>query len=248
MTREELVSYIQNSLLVGRVADADAVQLSGFECTEDEEFKRKEIEGSVEFNGMYFKITDDGKVILEYYAADYKYLDFGDSVDEISDCAFWYNKTIEELVAPSVKKIGDGAFRDCTLRHADFASVTEVGSYCFAYSGIETLQVPMLEVLHDFVFVGCCKLTELNLPNVKQMGNCSYAFGLEKFYAPKLDILGKSFFRECISLQEIYTPNVWMVERGAFCRCYAVMNGGNITLRSDAYIEPSALEDVIEYK
>ena len=80
MSRDELLSFIRNAVLMGdtlNVYDIGGIySYLDLDSLEFEIFKNS-FNGSVEFNRMYFK-ERDWKIILTFCASNYKYLDLGD--------------------------------------------------------------------------------------------------------------------------------------------------------------------------
>lgn len=89
--------------------------------------------------------------------------------------------------------------------------VTSIQSNAFAYSGIESIDLPSsLIEIRDGVFSGCEKLTSINIPNnVTEIG--SYAFSgckkLSSVNIPSGVISLHSTFKDCIELTYITIPN-----------------------------------------
>lgn len=115
----------------------------------------------------------------------------GQPVICIGEKAFM-NATVSEVVLPkSLKAILGEAFRGCSrLRHIDIPNTTEyLGSYCFAYSGIEELAFPthMTKVPNGC----CCECKQLE----------RVAFGT------RVTTIGYAAFQGCTKLREISLPD-----------------------------------------
>lgn len=90
------------------------------------------------------------------------------------------SSSIKTLDLPNCKKINTLGFS----KYDDSEYMMEIASY--VDSELESLNIPNCEILGDGAFLGCPKLKQLDLQNIKQIGK--YAFrdckGLEKIWIP----------------------------------------------------------------
>ena len=98
-------------------------------------------------------------------------------------------KLTNVTIPANITKITSSAFRDCTsLKNVDFLNtsasvITEIGSYAFAGSGVETVDLSKLTALTkigNYAFNNASSLKNLTLPNSKLTTISSGAFYLAK--------------------------------------------------------------------
>ena len=153
---------------------------------------------------------------------------------------------ITGINAPSLKKIGAGAFYMCIyLESVDLSKVTEIGMTAFAgCSSLKSVKLSAdLAELSDFVFYECYKLSGVDLSNVVRFGKgCLYGVALPstleltsaeyigaeafveaedknnlvKIIAPKVTYIGEQAFLGCYNLAEVYAPALVEIGSAAF--------------------------------
>ena len=194
-----------------------------------------------------------------------------------------YNKDKTEIVAvpyaltsvflPStVKRIGNGAFAGLVnITVIDLSRIESIGSYAFANSGLEYVDIPSsITVLQDGVFFGCANLKSvggvsqlveignqaffgckalgvLSLDNVKTIGNNAfYSSGFTGLYAPKAEVIGASAFEDS-EIEEISLPNATTLGYRAFAsiRTLKYVSLGAITeMASNVFVNSANIESV----
>ena len=174
MTREELYSYIQNSILLGRIYNFNDIP---------EKYKERHsstfaeyFDGSVEYNNMYFKINEDNKIVLTLCLDTYKYVDLGDCVDIIEPYAFCEHTNLIGLKSESVTEIGSGAFLRSSIKYATLDSLREISTGAFYNSDLIEISAPKLEVVNEEGFYACSGLSKINAPSISYIGRDAFAY------------------------------------------------------------------------
>ena len=164
MNREELLVYIRNAVLIGDMVNncQDFDVITNLECRIKEYVDlvelKESINGSIEYNGMYFK-EENGEIILTLCLGNYSELNLGDSVDAIGHCAFLHNTAIKKVTGKCVSRIGKCAFAECGIKGVDFPILTEIGEGCFYGSFIESVKLPLLDKISSGAFKECHHFT-----------------------------------------------------------------------------------------
>ena len=233
MDREELLSFINNAILLGEVESGEILDNleeseDGGNCCsswqyrfyrnffEELSFIRSQIEGSVCFDNMYFKVIDN-KIILMLCTSEYESIDLYDVVDEIAPYAFAYNSYVKSITALSVKQIGKRAFFHSAIEKINFPNVIKISKEAFSSTIIKEVDFPNAEEIEEDVFY-----------------NCAY---LKRFNAPKLKVLLNIF--EHTSWEHLSAKSVASVAKHALYSRQAK----EIDLGSATYIHPKALCD-----
>ena len=187
MDREELLSFINNAILLGEVesgeildtfvenGDGDLLTSSWQylfynNFPEKLDFIRSQIEGSVCFDGMYFKVIDN-KIILTLCTSEYESMDLYDVVDEIAPYAFAYNACVKSITALSVKQIGQYAFFHSAIEKINFPNVIKIAKLAFSRTRIEEADFPNAEEIEEKAFYNCFNLKRFNAPKLKVLLN-----------------------------------------------------------------------------
>lgn len=124
-------------------------------------------------------------------------------VEKILDSAFYFCNSITEMDFPKLIDFGFQAFANCqSLEKFKAPFLKKLCEYAFTnyndFSGIwletpnlNTLIIPNVETADDYAFAYLSGLTELDLPNLKTIGeNAFYESGVNYLYAPELQTAG----------------------------------------------------------
>ena len=224
INRNELQSYIENCLLIGKVCTEKDILYAyekngswnpGYEINSHFEL----FVGSVEIDGMYFKMSNDN-IILTLCLSDYKKINLGDAVDIIGPLAFAWNRKIYKLIAPAVQSIACNCFNNCSIAYAEFKSLTNMDKCAFNLSSIRKIKIPKLEIIDSCVFSDCMHLESVNAPKVTRI--CSYAFSgsaIRKITTEELVFIGENAFFLCDNLKVIDAPKLKIISESAFKYC-----------------------------
>ena len=156
-----------------------------------------------------YYIQDDGKVTITYYAGISSEVTVPETLDGypvvgIGKAAFAYNESLRKVVLPDcIQKIGDGAFRGCTMleivqlpKQINEATFFEMFKDC---ESLITVQIPDgVKMLAKEAFGGCSSLEEIILPE-------------------SVTNYGPGVFRGCQNLKNITIPgSISMYASSAF--------------------------------
>ena len=153
-----------------------------------------------------------------------------DGLTAIPEKAFWGCENLKNVtLGASVKTIGKSAFERCGFTGINLTNVTEIGDYAFYFSKLETVDVPAATktgkgafmncpelktavvngtTLDLYMFFYCTALTELNAPNVTDIGECALAYCVKLTALPleKVTAIGNGAFRNCHGLTDVQLP------------------------------------------
>jgi len=191
MTREELIAYIDNSIMMGDIVTEKSEiyqRLNKLIYYYGEE----ELLGAVCVDGvMYIKKDDYNYIHLVYYdvrQGRYEKLDLADCIDIIDEDAFSRDVRLKSISGESVIKIGNSAFYDTHIENINFPNVEEIGTSCFYAANIKSATLNKLkkvsaeafklskirnfrgdevEVVEDDAFYGCLDLRFLRVSNAR---------------------------------------------------------------------------------
>ena len=131
------------------------------------------------------------------------------------------NKTLRELDAPSLEKMG--LFCLCnnnSLKELDVPKLEKMGNNCFKENiSLEKINIPELKEMGDSCFrLDNHSLKELDAPKLQKIGcECfSATFNLETLNILELKEMGDSCFNYNNLLKEINAPNLEKMGRGCF--------------------------------
>lgn len=196
---------------------------------------------------------------------------------EIPDGAFSDYTFLKEINIPSsVTNIGNYAFSGCTgLKSVTIPnSVTIIGRGAFANSGIETIDLPNLDILDASAFYDCTQLKKATLRQVTEIGTGVFShapFLQEVILKENIDIpegtfrmdrnlrfviaekgvgkIGPSAFIDCSGLEQIIGfESATKIEEKAFSNCYSLkkINFPNLTRHGEsAFSDCYSLEEAI---
>jgi len=188
MNRKELISYINNSIMLGNVVTEDSEiywKFSKYVATQDEDCCN--VLGAVEVDGFYLKIDNNNKIHLACYIGEDEEVDLGNCIDIIDDESFLFNDTVKSLSGRSVIKIGVFAFTDLPLTKIDFPNLKEIERYSFPYTQLENVVLNKIKVLSGDAFTGT---------------------PLKSFRGDEVEVVEDRAFEDCINLQSIILPKV----------------------------------------
>jgi len=107
----------------------------------------------------------------------------GISIGELAFGRDFYDKDLEGLesitFSPSVKIIGDGAFRYWgSLKHLDLGTSVEfIGNHAFASCGMEAIQFsPEVKFIDNYAFMECPNIKKLEIPKKKNKSHRRHGF------------------------------------------------------------------------
>ena len=170
-------------------------------------------------------------------------------VKGIDASAFEDNDYIQNVVLPdSCVEIKKSAFRNCSSLISVFGQgVKSVGSYAFAESPVETVNLRNLNIIGSYAFFECKNLSSITLERATEIG--SFAFketlslgnivcnnvtemgmavfeksGIASFNADNLTTLGNNCFLDCINLASASIERLDILSFGAFNNCVSLKN------------------------
>ena len=143
------------------------------------------------------------------------------SVKEIGEDAFKYSR-LEKINLENIEKIGESAFSWCEhLKEVVLPpSIKEIGKGAFCYSGLEKINLENVEKVGESAFSWCESLKEIVLPpSMKEIGKEAFYYsGLEKINLENVEKVGDYAFKGCKHLKEIVLPpSVKEIGEEAFC-------------------------------
>lgn len=197
-----------------------------------------------------YEINSDG-FITNYFGSQENVI-VPDVVDNkrvkgIGASAFEDNDYIQNVVLPdSCVEIKKSAFRDCSSLISVFGQgVKEVGSYAFAESTVETVNLRNMKVIGSYAFFECKNLSSITLERATEIG--SFAFketsslqnivcnnvtemgmavfeksGITSFNADNLMKIGNNCFLDCINLTSASAGKLNALSFGAFNNCVSL--------------------------
>lgn len=137
----------------------------------------------------------------------------GCSLRIIEKGAFANSPYLKKIIIPnSIVQIEDEAFMNCpnldTVIFEKNIQLKEIPKYCFAFSGLTTINFPeSLEIIDDMSFYLCDKLENIDIfnTNVKYIGNSSFASTSisRVVFPPTTQYIGSLAFANIKSLQTI---------------------------------------------
>ena len=204
---------------------------------------------------------DSNGYITEYFGSDENVIvpDVIQSkrVKGIEEGAFEDNDYIHTVILPdSCVEIKNSAFRDCSSLISVLGNgVKTVGSYAFAQSTVESVNLRNMKTIDSHAFLECEKLSTITMDRVVEIG--SFAFkqtfsleniscsnltklgmavfeksGITSFTADKLTEMGNNCFLDCIHLTSASAEMLDYLPFGAFKNCVSLKNI-NIPLLSE---------------
>lgn len=151
----------------------------------------------------------------------------GVTVTAIGENAFWYCRSLTEVVLPeTVTQIGAAAFRDCILlsRLNLPTGLTEISDWAFANTGLTQVTIPDgVTTIGICAFYDCDELTDITIPDsVTSIGASAFrSCAFTSFSIPKgITVIAEGTFEVCTSLTELSIPRtVTTIEKDAFSSC-----------------------------
>ncbi len=171
----------------------------------------------------------------------------------------------EVRISSTVKRIGEGAFRDSSIRGLDISNgydvPIEIGKECFR----DCVRLYSLRISRDIeeipygMCLSCPALSYAQIYSngpVKKLGALAFAncTSLPSFYAGKgVEVIGKGAFANCYALKNIWLPKSTNTARiigdYAFSNCHSLeyFNFNNViqSIGSGAFINCRALTNVV---
>jgi hypothetical protein len=152
----------------------------------------------------------------------------GISIGELAFGRDFYDKDLEGLesitFSPSVKIIGDGAFRYWgSLKHLDLGTSVEfIGNHAFASCGMEAIQFsPEVKFIDNYAFMECPNIKKLEIPK-------------------KTKVIGDMAFYECPKLTQVTITGGDSIAEKAFFGCTALTSielGDSLRILGDQAFE-----------
>ena len=142
-----------------------------------------------------------------------------DTCTKICDEAFLYCNFLTTVNANNIQTIGYKGFYYCShLKSINLENLTSLSPCALSLSRIEELKNDKLEIIPDRVFASCVALVNVDLPNVKSIGEKAfdYCYSMKKAYFPSLEIIGEKGFWACSGLEYINFPSLEIIENEAF--------------------------------
>ena len=180
-------------------------------------------------NGYMPDATEDD---WEYWVPWAKYADEITSVQvnygvtDIGDLAFYNLENLQTVaLASSVQEIGYGAFAFTTsLGDVSIPSVTYIGEFAFAYSGIKNLNsADNVHTVDHYAFYLCPNLSAVRTSStLVSIGEEAFAgcYNLSSIGTlAYLNDLGREAFTECDKLTSVTVGNTYYIGAGAFYGC-----------------------------
>lgn len=161
----------------------------------------------------------------------------------IGEKAFYFTSSLDKVDFNFVTKINTMAFSNSSVEWINTPILDYLGSYCFAnYSEfgktyninniLKSIYAPELNEIDDYAFAYTGGLTELDLPNLKSVGNNAFCeSSVNYLYAPNLKTAGslptadnsvvvtKSVFEECAEANPNPTLTI-QGEKGSYAENY----------------------------
>ncbi len=163
-------------------------------------------------NGKAIKIktkdNNDIEIELDKLNRITKYTN--NKITKLNDLFLYMNDTLIELNIPNVEFIGECCCTASDLKVINAPNVKKICGESFMSSSIEEIDFKNLEILEESCFIGCEKITTLNLPKLKSMGYGCFVNSqfLCDINLPSLIVLDSNCFYEASSLKNVYLPNL----------------------------------------
>lgn len=186
----------------------------------------------------YLPAFIDGTANFEDYYSSIR------NVSAIRGYAFVSNTTVINANFPKVKKIGEGAFKNCNeLTTASFPMCTYVGPSAFSWctklreaylpvlssvpnatftwcSALESIYAPNILTIEQMGFYGCSKLSNIDFPKVSSIGYAAFqGAGILSAYFPYVTALSNYAFSSCSSLTDVSMPRLIAINDDVFYGC-----------------------------
>ena len=163
-----------------------------------------------------------------------------DTINSLFGSVFKGCISLKYIYAPNVTEIVSKIFFDCdsltfiTDKHptkneemgAFFPNLIKIDERCFeGCSNLETVNLPKVETLGNYVFSDCSNLETVSLPNVRILGSYafSYCSNLKNVYLPLITSFPIGAFAYCENLTGTFKINKYIDEIG-----YAAFAGTKI--------------------
>lgn len=149
----------------------------------------------------------------------------GKPVTKLCNDLFLSKNKIVSVDAPSIKYVGNSAFRMCTsLTTVNLPNVETIESNAFTGdSAIRTLEFPKLKSVGGSSFESCTELTSFNAPMLEKIGYSSFGeCGILATFSDMQNItsIGDSAFFKCYKLNSpINLPNLTTLGEYTFAYC-----------------------------
>jgi hypothetical protein len=185
----------------------------------------------------------------EFESREYAYaLELRNQQTEIPKSVFESDENLTRISAPSVRDIGDTAFRGCIcLESASFPQVRCIGEQAFNdCENLRDVSLDKVEKIGDSAFQNCVSLRFVDLSALQSIGEYAFA-GCERIACallPEACRIGGNAFHGCKELRYVFIPKADKMERNTFSRCenltYVSIPGVKV-LESGAFFQCGAL-------
>lgn len=155
--------------------------------------------------------------------------DFEDVVTRIGDFAFYGCTKLTAINAPKLTEIGNSSFANCINLNTFIApELIAIGDNTFApyTEGLNSatsfvdISLPKLEKIGNNAFYGSVLLRSFNAPNLKEIGESTFAL-CDKMtsivYSDELTVIPKTAFYACVSLGNLNLSKVETIGEMALC-------------------------------
>ena len=175
--------------------------------------------GKLDFGIGYDQIPTDPCMLT-------KRIEFSGNLGEVPWNCFQDFPNLESVkLCPSIKKIDNGAFRNCPkLKSINIENVDTIGEYAFEYAAFETLDLTNAEDIQKGAFARCKNLVEAKLGPVCKLGGAAFngCSSLTTIDISSADIENAGgCFSGCSSLKSV-TANASRLSSGFFRGCTAL--------------------------
>lgn len=156
------------------------------------------------------------------------------NVQVIEDYAFSGTASLAELELPNAIELGDGVFRNSSLKTLDAPMLETIGKYGFAFyddfydryianNSIDSINVPNLEAASDYAFAYTGALTKLKLPSLTDLGE-------NAFLESSVSYLDAPMLKNTSSMPTV--ENSIVILSSEFSECSLDANGYSLTIYS----------------
>ena len=129
-------------------------------------------------NMAYGAVNSDGYYIYTYHAPALETVDLS-AAQSIGEYAFAYCRVMTDVtLGETITRIPQYAFAGCDgLKNINLDHITEVDSYAFIESGLETVHMPAVKTVGEYAFVYCKQLQSVTInPEGTDIGEGAFSY------------------------------------------------------------------------